>query len=317
MSRHLLLAISQSHPLQLIAGCSRHSGRRRVIDALQRRADDDPTRLVGLRLAGTRVAYVRGTADSNVDRRITVIADDAVHGGRRHDLGAEGWPFDGGAGQAAIGSVPEWTLNADGDVAWIAAGPPDRDYGMPAPSLLLWHAGLGVRQVDAKAGLRGLTLAGHVLSWRRNGAPRTLDLAAIPRSACAGTWPTGTLDVDLRGPVACLRATGRAMTVPLPYGGPIVPVDINGPYILVNWIKGGHSSSLLVDLVNGTAQGYVDVLRDAVVDAHGSMAWLVGSTLWVLDAGGLRTIPGRGTDGLTRDGSTVTWPGGPTVTLDP
>jgi hypothetical protein len=309
------VAVSQSHPLQTLIGCSWSSGRRRVIDVFHRRDDDDPTRLVGLRLAGTRVAYVSVVATPTETGRTALIAEDAVHGGRRHDLGGS-WPFTGYWLYGRPSLVVAWAVNADGDVAWIENGPVDEVYGTPAPSLVLWHAGLGRRQVDAKAGLSGLRLARHVLSWRRNGAPRTLDIAAIPRSACVGTWAIGTLDVDLNGDAACQRSTGR--TTHLPYEGSIIPIDINDPYILVAAGHNAHTASELLDLDDATSTFYEFVPSNAVVDARGSLAWVTGdNTLWVHDANGTRTIPGLGTGGLTRDGSTVTWPGGPTVTLNP
>ena len=307
-------AVSGSHPLQTITGCSRRSGHRRVIDVLQRQSDGDPTTLVGLRLAGTRVAYVRVIAPP-YSSRTALVADDAVHGGRRHDLSGS-WPFDGGG--YGLPSVTSWAVNAAGDVAWIAAGALDPVYGTPPPSLILWHAGLGRRQVDAKADLRGVNLAGSVLSWRHNGASRRLDIAAIPRTACKGKWTTGTLDVDLSWATACLRATGQTVSVQLGYGDPIVPIDINGPYILTDWTLHTHYGSFLIDLANTTATAYDESPSEAVIDDHGSMAWVSDGTLWVRDGNGTRTIPGKGTDGLMRDGSTVTWTGGgPTVTLSP
>jgi hypothetical protein len=310
------IAISQNYPVQTITGCSRRNGRRRVIDVLQRRSDDDPTKLVGLRLAGTRVAYVRGVAPPYASERMTVIADDAIHGGRRHDLGG-GWPFDG-AGLNGLPSVASWAVNAAGDVAWIAVDPLDPTYGAGPPTLVLWHAGIGRRQIDAKANLRDLKLAGSRLSWRHNGARRSLDIAAILRSACKEKATIGTLDVDLSGSTACLRATGKSMTVNLPYGDPLVPVDINGPYVLVHWVAKVNSGSILIDLVNGDTVNYDESPPEVVIDAHGSMAWLFnGDTLWVRDANGTRTVAGTGTGRLLRDGSTVTWPGGPTVTLSP
>lgn len=307
---------SQNYPVQTITGCSRRSGRRRVIDVLQRRSDDDSTKLVGLHLAGTRVAYVRGIAPPNGDQRMTIIADDAIHGGRRHDLGGS-WPFDGVWRQGGLPRVASWAVNADGDVAWIAVDWPDPTYGAGPPTLLLWHAGLGRRQIDAKADVRDLKLAGSKLSWRHNGARRSLDIATIRRSACKERATIGTLEVDLSWATACLRNTGRSTTVRLPYDDPIVPVDINGPYVLVNWVAREHAGSVMIDLVNGTSTDH-DSMSEAVVDAHGSMAWLFGGdTLWVRDANGTRTVPGKGTGRLVREGSTVTWPGGPTVTLSP
>jgi hypothetical protein len=313
---------SQNYPVQTITGCSRRSGRRRVIDVLQRRSDDDPTKLVGLRLAGTRVAYVRGVAAPSENKRMTVMADDAIHGGRRHDLGGS-WPFDGARRSGELAQVKSWAVNASGDVVWIAVAALDSSYGASPPTLVLWHAGLGRREIDAKADLRNLKLADRMLSWQHNGARRSLDIAAIPRSACIEKATVGTLDVDLDGTTACLRATGKAMNADLPDQNPIDPVDINGPYILSTWVAKTHYGLGLINLVNDstTTYGtttYGEYLYEAIVDPHGSVAWLSGGNeLWVHDANGTRTVPGRGTDGLLREGSTVTWPGGPVVTLSP
>jgi hypothetical protein len=311
-------AISQNYPVQTITGCSRRSGRRRVIDVLQRRSDDDPTKLVGLRLAGTRVAYVRGVAPPVGYQRTTIIADDAVHGGRRHDLGGS-WPFDGRGYGDSMPYIASWAVNAHGDIAWIAGAPVDPVHGAPPPSLVLWHAGLGRRLIDAKADLHNVKLAGSALSWGHNGARRSLDIAAIRHTHCAGSWATGTLDVDLDDRHVCRRATGRTMSVYLgPGGDPIVPIDINGLYILTGWSFRGHVASVLIDLVSATTTEFDTVSSNTVLDAHGSMAWVSdGDTLWVRDANGTRTVPGKGTGGLLREGSTVTWPGGPTVTLSP
>jgi len=313
---------SQNYPVQTITGCSRRSGRRRVIDVLQRRSDDDPTKLVGLRMAGTRVAYVRGVAAPSTNNRMTVMADDAIHGGRRHDLGGS-WPFDGARRSGELAQVKSWAVNADGDVVWIAVAAVDSTYGAAPPSLVLWHAGLGRRQIDAKADLRNLKLAGRVLSWQHNGAQRSLDIAAIPRSACKEKATVGTLDVDLDRTTACLRATGKSANANLPDQSLIEPVDVNGPYVLSTWVAKTHYGLGLIDLINDTTTTYGtttygEYLYEAIVDAHGSVAWLSGGMeLWVHDANGTRTVPGRGNDGLLREGSTVTWPGGPTVTLFP
>lgn len=315
---------SQNYPVQTITGCSRRSGHRRTIDVLQRRSDDDPTKLVGLHMAGTRVAYVRGIAPPGFNDRMTIIADDAIHGGRRHDLGGS-WPFGGGAGiNGQLAYVDSWAVNAGGDVAWLAVVPLDPTYGDASPTLVLWHAGLGRRQIDAKADLRDVKLVGSKLSWQHNGARRALDIAAIPRSACKEKASIGTLDVDLAESRACLRATGKSMAASLPYGDPINPVDINGPYIVVTWVQKVHYGLTLIDIINNRTTDYgpydySERLSEAVVDDHGSVAWLSsgGDTLWVHDASGTRAVPGKGTDRLLREGSTVTWPGGPTVTLTP
>ncbi|MCW2995846.1 MAG: hypothetical protein JWQ18_3341 [Conexibacter sp.] len=311
-------------PRQTIIGCARQSGRRRVLDVLQRRYADDTTRLVGLRLAGTRVAYVRGFDVPDLPALTSVVADDAVHGGRRHDLGAP-WP-DLYARMSPQGAT-SWTVDAGGDVAWTTD---ERDTG---DRLYVWRAGLGRRLVDARASLQSPALADGLLRWRRNGRLRSVDLATIPGSACPQRATIGTLDVDLRGgdPLGsvCLRSTGRSEEK----GDENVDthlMDLNGPYLVFDWSYHAFAGSFVSDLLHGPDSGLVPgetafrwaPVNDAVVDKNGSLAWLDPAggtrTLWVRDADGTRMIPGTGTGRLLRDASTVTWSGGgPTVTLDP
>ncbi len=300
-------------PRQTLTGCSRTSGRRRTIAVLQRRTAADPTRLVGLRLAGTRVAYVALVAPEGFPSRRAVVADDALHGGRRHDL-SDGWPYIG-SGDAR---VAWWAVDADGDVAWLTTD----DAGVP--SLVAWRPGLGRRQVDARADLRDPRLFEGRLSWRRDDVPRSVDLAAVAPSSCGGAAGDGTLEVDVRNPdaanggTACLRATGR--TVALVGGSQVL--DVNGAYLILQYAGKTQGQLYWVDLVSGTAAGpgSLFTVPDAVVDEHGSVAWIrYGGGLWVHDAAGTRAVPGpAGTGPLLRDGATVTWSGGgSTVTLDP
>jgi hypothetical protein len=315
----------QHFPLQTITGCSRQSGKRRTIDTLQRRSAGDPTKLIGLRLTGTRIAYAMVFA-APADQRTTIMADDAVHGGRRHDLGGH-WPF--GSEYHPRVDVLSWAVDAEGDVAWILAQP---DTGwFPAPqSVGVWRPGLGLRQVDAQATFGGLTLRDGVLGWRRNGAPHSVDLAHLPRSACGALKATvGTLDVDLVQPrgdtkvTACLRVGGRTVTedTHMYAGDPADVIDVNGPYLLFGWALHVHTGAFLVDLLNGSITDLDGGLGDfgSVVDDRGSVAWLADG-LWIHDAGGTRKVADAhaGTGPLLRDGATVTWSGGgPTVTLDP
>jgi hypothetical protein len=296
-----------------------------VIDVLQRRTRDDATKLVGLRLAGTRVAYVRGFDEPDAPERTSVVADDAVFGGRRHDLGV---PWLGIYAFLSPDGATAWAVDAAGDVAWVADG-----YGA-GNRLYVWRAGLGRRLVDSRATLQGLTLADGLLRWRRNGNLRSVDLATVRGSACNGQATIGTLDVDLFGGdltgSVCLRATGRSEEV----GNALVDHsvdDINGPHLVFGWWYHAFSGWYPLDLdptVRRPLRSGETAFRDAgaadvVVDEHGSLAWLDPAggrlTLWVHDAGGTRSIPGVGTGTrLLRDGSTITWPGGgPAVTLDP
>jgi hypothetical protein len=314
---------SQHYPLQTITGCSRRSGKRRTIDTLQRRNLDDPVKLIGLRLAGTRIAYAMDPGTGSP----TLIAEDALHGGRRHDLGAGGWPFgiqDRGPGV----QIADWAIDAQGDVAWLTAeGAP---FGQGVQALGVWHRGLGRRQVDSHALLTDVSLRDGELRWRRNGAPRSVNLASVPPSRCgASATIGGTLQVDLVHDIdlvtgsyegtltACLRATGKTVTS---YFDVADIVDVNGPYVLVDWEWHGSSLTWLADLTTGAITETRGGVDSGVVDDHGSIAWL-SDGLWVRDAGGTRKVVAddlTGTGSLLRDGSTVTVSnGGPSVTLNP
>lgn len=312
------VVLQQTSPArQTITGCSRASGRRRTIVTLRRAGAGDPARLVGLRLAGTRVAYVTQRSDGDP----ALVADDALHGGRRHDLGASRWPF--GSARSTKPAV-SWAVDPQGDVAWLTTDHPAAGNG--AQAVGVWRPGLGRRQVDAHAALGDLTLRDGVLRWRRDGTPRSVDLAAIAPSRCALPKATdGTLDVDVartsdgESLTACLRATGKTVTSPAPADADLL--DANGPYLLLGSMHAELYLITVVDLVDDTA-AQVDGSTgpEAVVDDHGSLAWTNPTGLWVRDAAGTRKVadvpPGAGP--LLRDGSTVTvGHGGPSVTLNP
>jgi hypothetical protein len=313
---------SQHFPLQTISGCSRRSGKRRTLETLQRRTELDGTKFIGVKVAGTRVAYamVRDVGTPEV----TIMADDAVHGGRRHDLGIGGWPF-GPSGSGYHDPVlASWAVDSEGDVAWVTA---DRGPRVtPAPQLLgVWRAGLGRRLVDSHAVLGGVTLRDGILRWQRNGRPRRVDLAAVPPTRCGALQTTiGTLDIDIvhdhfgDTTTACLRATGwTASHYQVDFDVP----DANGPYLLLRWYTKAKDYTTVFDLVRRTSED-IEGAYDAVVDEHGSVAWKADG-LWVRDAAGTRKVADRladttvGDTPLLRDGSTVTWPGVATATLNP
>jgi hypothetical protein len=311
--------LSESH--QTITGCSRRTGRRRTIDRLER---DGENALVGLRLAGTRVAYVRWSDDRDrTDSRLLLTTDDALHGGRRHVLayGAPYLPPDG---------LP-WTVDADGDVAWLARVRYDTGRGASSarPVLVAWRPRSGQRQIDARANLSAPRLTGGVLRWRRNGRPRSLDLTTIAHSSCRFDATAGTLAIDMIATNSvCLRATGGTVDLPFSSYG-VDLLDANGPYVVLGWIVHTHEGAYVYDAmaetltpIDPTPADADDLpygpIDDAVVTDHGSIAWIVADGLWVRDAAGTRRVPGTGTGPLLRDGSTVTWSGGgPTVTLNP
>jgi hypothetical protein len=310
---------SQHFPLQTVTGCSRRSGKRRVLDIIQRRTPDDQTKLIGVKLAGTRVAYamMRGGA-------LTLIVEDAVHGGRRHDLGIDGieaWPF---WTQDTFDLA--WAVDTQGNVAWLETTRLLGRGAYPPQFLGVWRAGLGRRLVDSHAFLSGVTLRDGVLRWLRNGRRRQVDLTSMPASHCGAlNAVTGTLDIDLVWDqradafTACLRKTGATVAGRRPF---FAVADANGPYLLLAWAHACCSYVTVVDLVRGTIEDLGG--SDAVVGELGSLAWKGDGGLWVRDAAGIRKIadyvddPDANATHLQRDGSTITWPGvGVTVTLNP
>lgn len=282
-----------------VVGCSRRSGHRRAVATAP---------LTGLRLAGTRIAYATSAG---------VVADDALRGGRRHDLSGV-QPFG-----PARGGVRRFAVDDQGDVAWTV-GP---------GTLMAWRGGLGSRQVDGRAAtIDGLALRSGVLRWRRDGVARSVDLERVPRSACPQRSVRGTLIFDLNAydDVLCVRAGGRIIALG---DGPVQLMDASGDYVVFTWVHVEIYGADLVNLADGTittisstppglndqtAAHMGQAPTDVVVDEHGSYAWVAGGVLQVHDAAGTRTIPGTGSGPLLRDGSIVTWSGGgPTVTLNP
>lgn len=295
---------------QTIIGCSRTTGKRRVVAALESNTSAGD-RVERLRLAGTRIAYVMYSSVKEFGGT-TIVADDAVHGGRRRNFDG-GWPF-----SSFETGILSWAVDATGNVAWVAGHDRHRQ-------LVLRRPGTDLRQVDSGTDLTDVTLGGGVLRWRHGGAWRALGLALAP-SAC-GDLPavTGTAEIDLflsrTAFTACLRATGRSVTVPTPRGT-TAPADVAGPYVALSY----DHSVYRVDLANG---GYEAIPTRAEysqvrVDDAGSLAWYDAPdgqlpTLWVRDAGGTRQIAGRlgGLGQLFRDGPVVSDVNGPVVTLTP
>jgi hypothetical protein len=303
-------ADSGASDTQTIIGCSRATGKRRVVATLESNTSAGD-RVEGLRLAGTRIAYVEYMSVKEFGGT-TIVADDAVHGGRHRDL-AGGWPF-----SSFESGVLSWAVDATGNVAWVAA------HGLRR-SVLLRRPGVDLRQVDSGTDLTDVTLAGGVLRWRHGGTWRALPIA-LPPSACGDRRAiTGTAEVDLffsaTAFTACLRATGRSVTVPTPSGSITAPADVAGPYVALSY----DHSAIRVDLANGgyeavpTRNAYTQVR----VDDAGSLAWYDApdgpAELWVRDASGTRQVAGRlgGLGELFRDGPVLSDINGPVVTLTP
>ena len=303
--------------VQTILGCSRSTGRRRVITRKEV-LDTTPGEAVdGVRLAGTRVAYVASFGSKDGSHATGLVADDAVHRGRRHDLTQLGrFPFaNPGQGIAA------WAVGRDGTVAWVARGDGDQ--------LVVWRPSDDLlRRFDVGFDLGGpVTLTGGTVRWRHAGADRVAPLTPPP-SRCGGAPArAGTPEVDLTITgatlTACLRATGQTLTVAGHYASYAMLVDVAGPYVALS----GQGAIARLDLTAGGVAETIPArgMAYARVDAAGSLAWVDqpdahSTALWVRDAAGTRQIGGPvplDYRRLARDGAVVRDGLGTFVTLAP
>jgi hypothetical protein len=144
--------------LQHIVGCARATGRRRVITTLESYFSERDV-LNGLKLAGTRVAYVV-SSHSKLDTTISIAGGDAVH-----PRLADRRPF-------ALGdhAIPAWAVAEDGTVAWIVGD------GVQHDVLRLRRPDGDLRTVDAGVGLGAPALTHDALRWRHGAAERALAL---------------------------------------------------------------------------------------------------------------------------------------------
>lgn len=295
-----------------VLGCSRASGRRRLIvrDEVYDVAPGAYSR--GVRLAGTRVAYRTDVGSKVVGSgTTTLIADDAVHARRRHVLETVYEPTAIAAARVA----------ADGSVAWIVTGSGSGD------RVRVWREGRGRRTVDEGFAIAGpLTLAAGRIGWRHGETPRTTTLAPPSPDRCpSGPTHDGTDAVDVAGTpgrvvTACLRATGATLRLPDTSLNDIT--SIAGPFLAV----AGPGTLRRVNLSTGAVDAIaVAGTPDAVVDPAGSLLWTdtaitLQTRVWIRDAAGTRLVASSPAPylSLARDGaSVVAQPGRLTFALSP
>jgi hypothetical protein len=314
--RHRMITLDGTpyEDVQTVLGCSRRTGARRVVSRLSE-FHTDANRVTRLKLAGTAIAYQRFNAykDFSAD---TVLADDAVHGGRHRELSeAVAWPYPAEKGTLAF------AVAADGTVAWVA-----RSVGRD-DQLLVWDAASGLRRRDVGFDLAGpLVLAAGSVRWLHDGRERDAP-TALPPTRCAGRAAReGTTEVDLTLDAdrltACLRATGASLTVDGNYRSLVPTVDVAGPYVALS----DHGAVRRLDLATSSIET-IPVRGSALarVDEAGSLAWYDNqdtapllAQLWIRDADGLRAVgdPVGAYAALGRDGATVRH-GEMQVTLNP
>ena len=148
---------------QAIVGCAQSTGRRSLITTLETLDDDGGQRLVGLKLAGSRVAYV-AHASSRYGSAISISGGDAIR-----PRSADQVPYINYDDET--NSIPGWAVADDGAVAWIVRDPTGHDV------LRLRRPGGDMRIVDLGFDLRLPVFADRVLRWRHGAAVRSLPLS--------------------------------------------------------------------------------------------------------------------------------------------
>lgn len=299
-----------------IIGCSRASGRRRTITRL--RSSMEYGRFANIRLAGTRVAWLRDEADRNGPAIHTIFVDDAVRSGRRRRAaGVPSWVGWTGTRQ----DVAELAVSARGAVAWAVVE--ERQ-----AQLFLSEHTSDVRRLDRGFALNHLRMSGAALSWRHAGAEMAQPLP-LPASACGPRMTVGTATLDLWiGPEAvtvCRRADGRNATVAVTSA----EVDLDGSRALIADVEPGdydHGHLTLLDLDAQTQRRIDPPARPSspIVTSSG-LAWTViaprwdePTQVWVEDHAGPRvvaTAPSWSSTRLSADGDAIGWAGGATTVL--
>jgi hypothetical protein len=283
---------------QTIYGCSRRSGRRRVV-LRNAEGETDSHSVVALKLAGTRIAGVldHGYKDISFE---WLFADDALHAGRHRELSkAFRWPYPYSYG------VLSFAVASDGTVAWVTVGADHQ--------LLVWRAG-DLRRRDVGFDLSGpLSVSDGTLRWTHGGAPREAPVV-LPPSACgqpAATEGTDAVDLFVHRDrlTACRRATGASLSLDGSYASLALTIDVAGPYVALT----GHDAVRRLDLATSSINTIPAAQpTSARVDEAGSLAWYDNaqsllSQLWVRDAGGTRAVgaPVNAYGVLGRDGAQI------------
>ena len=298
-----------------LIGCSRRTGQRNALVRLDEEDVYGGDALSGLKLRGTRVAYVVDTSDREDDYQ-TLYADDVVH---PSDTPVE---LDAPRFTDRWSDPLGWTLDAEGAVAWVVGN----------DTLMAWTARDGVRLVDQGLAIGHPTLSGLTVRYRHDGRTVRASLAHRP-DACAGATDQGTPELDLAlydGAAAstlavCRRATGTVLRLPVATAdGQRGPIATGGPFAAMAL----DGAIVRFDTVAGTAETIAAPdAGQVVVDEHGSLAWPAspagadGPQLWVRDALGTRTVatgdPHAAVPLLRRDGTSVAWGIATATLVDP
>jgi hypothetical protein len=283
-----------------VVGCSRASGRRRTI------AGAKDMLLARVLLTGTRVALVQYGSDRSGENSAVIVADDALHGGRRALVGRRDE-----AGAPTI-TFPTVVLAADGRIAWL-------EPRFATTTLRAWRPGDTVRTLDEGIVLSRVAFGSGTLTWNHGGAPRSAPTAPADRCALSGL-AGGDAELDLLatpgGTTACSRATGVAAALP---GANPARVALDH-----DWAAAWAGDSILVANpttsagrtipAGGPSNNLALAAGTVALDAGGSVAWITAtpsafSTVYVDDGGGTRVVwDGQASiDAIQHDGSTALW----------
>lgn len=230
-----------------VLGCSRASGRRRILLA-------DPRMLPeAFKLRGTRVGYVLFDEDHD-----ELVADDAVHAGRREVLRT----LPAGPDRAFVSA---FALGPRGAVAWLE-GRTD------VMSLVLARGGDVTRTLDEGTALYDIGFTARSVTWHHDIEARNAQLA--PRDRCPdGTARAGgnaLLDVVATpvGAALCVRRTGALSD--------LAEADPAQVVLAGTWGAAWSGSRLeVLDAQSGARRTLATAGTPGplVVDAHGSAAW--------------------------------------------
>jgi hypothetical protein len=296
----VVLSVQYAYP-DRITGCSRATGRRRRIAGV--------TEMTAFRvvLTGTRVALVEYGGDRSGESSAVIIADDALHTGRRALVGRRD--------EVAPPSVefPTVVLADDGRIAWL-------EPRFTTTTLRVWRPGDTVRTLDEAIAIDHVQLAfdgSPTVTWAHDGSGRSSMPWAVPDRCPRAGLVRGTAELDLLpapgGTTVCARATGATATLP-----GVEPRSVATDH---GWAAAWVESSILVaSPVTGASRTVPAGSRGygVVVDAAGSAAWPVvtqpngppatSTTVEVDDATGTHAAwSGDDSIDLRHDDSLVLW----------
>lgn len=295
-----------------LIGCSRYTGRRRVLETLSPRSS---LTFSSIQLSGTRAGWVARDYDRSQGTTEEIFVEDALRpNGPRKIAGPQWTP--------SYGTVTSLAVSARGAVAWIVASPVGDS--VQRSLFLSEHAG-DVRRIDRGFALRMAQLSLGMLRWRHGMQPMQQRVPLLP-SACGARMNTGTQELDVyvlpKAVTICRRSDGRNATIDV---SEPAAVDLNGTQALISSAEPedrSHGHLTLVDLGAATQRTiptgtwpYSPVITPA------GPAWVessnhagASSEIWIEDAGGKRRVATlTGSVRLAVDGTTARW--GPTSSI--